>query len=116
MPGKRASQLRGPEGREWVSCEREQDGDGARAPAPRSSSPKPLLHPRVSSVPFRRVYGLYQMYRGIGNVLTSGRDLSLLLWVTSTTSEERKPEEARLYMCCRVGTSCQAFAFPEIYI
>lgn len=49
-------------------------------------------------VSFRRVYGLYQMYKGSGNVLTSGRNLSVLLWVISKTSGERKPEEAQYFM------------------
>lgn len=79
--------------------EQQQDGDAARAPAPRSWSHKPLLHSRVSSACFRQMYGLYLMYKGSGNVLTSGQNLSVLLWVSNTTSRERKPEEARLYMC-----------------
>lgn len=35
------------------------------------------------------------MYKGNGNVLTNGQNLSVLLWVPSTTSGERKPEETR---------------------
>lgn len=97
VPGKPRgrSRLRGPEGRERVSGEQGQDGAGAGAPAPWSWVRKPTPPPPGARCLFRRVQGLYQMYKGNGNVLTNGQNLSVLLWVPSTTSGKRKPEETR---------------------